>query len=277
MNILFYGNCQINAILKTLNLSDNYNIFHIECFRKDIVDQEYFTNIIKMCDVIITQSISDNYRNVEYLSTQYIKQHKKSICKLIIFDSCYFKFYYYDVKYKRFNNDVLHIPVDYHYNKMIECYNNGHSIDYYINNFVNNLHLKSSEELETIAEDSLNNLYNKYINNKEKYNDNNIYIISIYEYIKQNYKEKLLFYTINHPSKYVIQYICDEIIKYLNIENTINYDIDVLNNPKCILYKCISKNINFDINNHNALTSNNTDINEITQLYYDTYIKIGYK
>jgi hypothetical protein len=277
MNILFYGNCQLNAILKTLNLSDNYNIFYIECFHKDIVDQQYFTNIIKKCDIIITQSINDNYRNVEYLSTQYIKEHKKSICKLIIFDSCYFNFYYYDLTYKIFNNDVLHIPVDYHYNKMIECYNNGHSIEYYINKFVNNLHLKSSEELEIIAEDSLNNLYNKYINNKEKYNDNNIYIISIYEYIKENYKEKLLFYTMNHPTKYVIQYICDEIIKYLKIENTINYDIDVLNNTKCILYKCISKNINFDINNHNVLTSNNTDINKITQLYYDTYIKIGYK
>jgi len=163
---------------------------------------------------------------------------------------------------------------------MIECYNNEHSIDYYIDNFVNNLDLKSIEEFETIAVDSLNELYNRYIINNKKYNDNNdnnIYIISIHEYIKQNYKEKLLFYSKNHPTKYVIQYICHEIIKYLQIKNTINYDIDVLNNPKCILYKCISKNVNFDINNHNALTLNNTDINKITKLYYDIYKKLGVK
>ena len=95
--------------------------------------------------------------------------------------------------------------------------------------------------------------------------------------VKQNYKEKLLFYSMNHPTKYVIQFICEEIIKYLQIENTINYDIDLLSNTKCILYKCISKNINFDINNHNPLTLNNTDINKITQLYYDTYKEIGFK
>ena len=276
MNILFYGNCQLFAILKTLNLSQNYNIFHIECWSQDI-DQQYFTDIIKKCDVIITQSISNNYRNVEYLSTTYIIQYKNPNCKLILFDSCYFNFYYFDLTYKMFNNDVLHLPIDYHYNKMIECYNNGHSTEYYINNIVNNLDLKTSEELETIALDSLNELYNRYVNNKEKYKDNNIYIISTYEYIKQNYKEKLLFYSMNHPTKYVIQNICEEIIKYLQIENTINYDIDLLSNTKCILYKCISKNVNFDINNNNPLVLNNTDINKITELYYDTYKQIGFK
>jgi TRAP-type uncharacterized transport system substrate-binding protein len=86
---------------------------------------------------------------------------------------------------------------------MIECYNNGHSPEYYINNFVNNLDLKTSEELDKIAGDSLNELYNRYVNNKGKYNgnNNNIHFISIYEYVKQNYKEKLLFYSMNHPTK----------------------------------------------------------------------------
>ena len=81
MNILFYGNCQLYAILKTLNLSNNYNVFHVECWRNDI-DQQYFTDVIKQCDVIVTQHINDNYRNLPYLSTNYVKQHKKSTCKL---------------------------------------------------------------------------------------------------------------------------------------------------------------------------------------------------
>jgi hypothetical protein len=275
MNILFYGNCQLFAILKTLNLPKNYNIFLIECWKNDI-NKEYFTETIKKCNIIITQPIADNYRDVDYLSTTYVKDHKNSYCKLIIFDSCYFNFYYFDLTYKMFNNDILHKPIDYHYNTMIECYSNHKSIEYYINNFVNNLDLKSSEELELIANNSLNALHDRYINNKEKYIDNNIYIISTHEYIKQNYKDKLLFYSMNHPSKYVIQYICEKILDILQIKNTINYEIDILNNPKCILYKCISKNVNFDINEHNALTLNNTDINKITQIYYDTYKEIGF-
>ena len=276
-NILFYGNCQLYAILNTLNLPPGcgYNIIHIACYREDISKQD-FTDIINKCDIIITQNMNENYRSVDYLCTSYVKQHKKPECKLIIFDSCYFDFYYFDLTYKKTDNGILSQPIDYHYNNMIECYQGGYSKEYYINNFVNNLDLKSSEELETIAENSLNELHKRYVTNKEKYEDDNVYIITTYEYIKQNYKEKLLFYSMNHPTNYIIQFICEKIVDILQIQNNINYGIDLLNNPKCILYKCISKNVNFDINKHTALTLNNTDNYQITQLYYDTYRKIGF-
>ena len=276
MNILFYGNCQSFSIFKTLNLSSKYNITHISCWKENM-DKKEFTDIINKCNVIITQPINDAYRDVDYLSTSYIIKNKKPDCKLIIFDSCHFDFYYFDLTYKHFNNDVLHKPSDYHYHKMIECYNNNHSIEYYVTNFVNNLDLKSSEELETIAQNSLNELQNRNKKNKEKYNDKNIYLIETYDYIKNNYKKKLLFYSMNHPTKYVIQFICEKIIDILQIQNSIDYNIDTLDNTKCILYKCISKNVNFDINNHNPLTSGIKDIDKITQLYYSTYKEIGFQ
>jgi hypothetical protein len=275
MNILFYGNCQLYAVLKTLNLPHNYKTFNLICWDSDIVKED-FTNIINKCDIIITQSIGDNYRNVDYLSTSYIIQHKNPNCKLIIFDSCYFDFYYFDLTYKSFNGNSLREPIDYHYNKMIECYNNGYSIEYYIDNVVNNLNLKTYEELERLAENSLSELHNRYVNNKIKYNGNNIHIISIHDYIKLNYKDKLLFYSMNHPTKYIIQFISEEIINILQIKNTINYNIDLLASPKCILYKCISKNVNFDINKHTVLTKDFTNVNEISKLYYDVYQKIGF-
>ena len=172
-------------------------------------------------------------------------------------------------------------PIDYHYNKMIECYNNNNSIEYYISHFVNNLDLKTSEELETIAQNSLDELQNKNNNNKEKYNAEYTYLIGTYEYIKKNYKDKLLFYSMNHPTKYVIQFICEQIIDILQLQNHIDYNldynIDTLARTKCILYKCISKNVNFDINICNSLTGGVEGIDKITQLYYDTYKEIEYK
>jgi hypothetical protein len=278
MNVLFYGNCQINAVLRTLNFDKTYNNLEIQC-RRDNIDKQYFTDIIKKCDIIITQPINDNYKNSDYLSTSYIIKNKKQECKLIIFDSCYFNFYYFDLTYKMFNNVILGKPIDYHYNKMIECYNNNNSVEYYINNIVNNLDLKSSEELDSIADNSLEELKNRNQINKEKYNDNNIYYIGTYEFIKNNYKDKLLFYSMNHPTKYVIQFICEKIIDILKIPNTIDYNIDVLKNPKCILYKCISKNVNFDINsiNSNAFLYDITDNEKIAQLYYNTYKEIGFR
>lgn len=275
VNVLFYGNCQVYAILKILNLPKKYNLFHIECWKNNI-DEEYFRNTIINSDIIITQPIKDNYRDVNYLSTSYIIKHKNNNCILLLFDSCYFNFYYFDLTYKNFNNNLLRKPIDYHYNKMIECYNNNNSIEHYITKYVNNLDLKTYEELDELAQNSLNELHNRYIENKEKYNENNIFIISTYEYIKDNYKDKLLFYSMNHPSKYVLQYLCEKINNILQIPNTINYDIDPLNNPRCILYKCISKNVHFDVNNDNVLTLNNKDIIQITQMYFDTYKEIDF-
>jgi len=275
MNILFYGTCQLSAVLKTLNLNPMYNIFHIECWREHI-DKQYFTDIINKCNIIITQYISDDYRNVDYLSTTYVKQHKNSDCKLILFGYCYFDFYYIDLTYKTFKNSILHQPNDYYYNNMIDCYKNGKSIEYYMENFVNNIDLKTSDELEIIAKNSLDELFCRYEKNKEKYSGDNIYFISTHEYIKQNYKENLLPYSMNHPTKYIIKYVCEEIVKHLQIENTMNYIIDVLDDPKCIIYKCISKNVKFDINNYGASLLNKTNVYDITQIYYNVYNQIGF-
>ena len=89
MIIAFYGNCQLYAILKTLNLPNNYKIHHIECFNDININEHQYKSIIHSCDIIITQPISDNYKNKTYLSTSYIINNTKSTCKIIIFDSCY--------------------------------------------------------------------------------------------------------------------------------------------------------------------------------------------
>ena len=277
MNILFYGNCQLTAILCTMNLDPNkFNIHNITCFNTNITKED-FISIIETCDVIITQPIGDNYRDCDYLSTSFVIRHVKSTCIIIILDSCYFDFYYFDVEYKYFNNEILHNPIDYHHNYMIDCYHNNQSIEYYIENYVNNHDLKSSQELEVIAENSLNELHRRYYDNIQKYNGINIYFIPTYEFIKNNYKNKLLFFSKNHPSKHLIQFITEEIIKFLKFENTINYHIDVLaTQPRCLLYKCLQKNINFDLADHDSCILGNTDIYEITKIYYDTYKSINF-
>ena len=106
MCILFYGNCQLNAICQTLNLDQNrFSIFNIPCHNTNI-SKEDFTTILNQCDLIVTQSIKDNYRNIDYLSTSYvINNATRSTCNIIILDSCYFSFYHFDVEYKYFNID----------------------------------------------------------------------------------------------------------------------------------------------------------------------------
>jgi len=88
--------------------------------------------------------------------------------------------------------------------------------------------------------------------NKYTTNNTNCNIIIASTFIKDNYKKKLLFYSVNHPTKYLLHYISIEILKKLGINyNLINPNIDPLySNERCILYKCIENVIEFDINYH---------------------------
>lgn len=280
MKILLYGNCQLFAIKNTLNLNSNHELTLIECWENKL-DKDEFTKIINNSDIIITQPINENYRDVDYLSTNYLILNKNENCIIILFNSCYFNFYFFDLTYKIIDNKLLEIPCAYHYNKLIECYKNNKPIDEFIDNYLNNKELKTKEELEEIANESINELEKRFIEYDKKYTGINIHKISIVEYIKENYKKKLLFYSMNHPSKYVIQYICEKIINILNIENTINYNIDILNSPKCILYKCILNVVEFKINDELSFLKdykNKKDYNnnyEIVKLYYDSYKELN--
>ena len=142
IHILFYGNCQINTIRQTLNLNPNkYEVCNIQCYND--VDIQYFTDKIKSSDIIVTQSIKDNYLDNEFLSTTYIIRTCKPDCKVIILPSYYFKFYYFDI-----SNRNIPDQSGYNYDAMIECYKQGRSVEYYLENYVNNPHFKSKEELE---------------------------------------------------------------------------------------------------------------------------------
>ena len=275
-NVLFYGTCQSKGVMDVLNLSENeFVIYHIQCYSTEITKEE-LNNILSICDIIITQPIPDYYRNKNYLSTSYIINNCKKDCKIVIYQRQYFNFYYYDTLYYKYNNDVLHVPNDYHYQEMINYYKNNKNIEDYINEIVHNKNIKSKDELEYIANESIQFLYDrdKEIINQYLKNDN-IYYISIVQYIKDNYKNNLLFYSMNHPTKILLQYICNEIVQKLNLKNSINYDIDPLNEPKCILYDCIQNAVNFDISNQNVTLSGNNDIFSIVNLYYDTYKSIS--
>ena len=81
----------------------------------------------------------------------------------------------------------------------------------------------------------------------------------------------------NHPSKYLLNYICDTIVKILNISDKINYDLDPLNVYRGILYKCIKSVVNFDVNNDNLLVNKNTQLKKVVKSYYDSYDEIDLK
>ena len=271
MNILFYGNCQPNALRSILNMSKHD---YICCHNTDITEHEFIPKLCKY-DIIITQPLADNYRSKPYLSTKFVIEHCKHNCKIIIVDVIYFDFYYFDLTYTCFNNSRLTKPGDYHYKFMQECYKNGNDIPYYINNIVNNIHFKHAGELDDIANKSLNELKRRYDENNQKYIGPNIHFIFTGDYIRDNYKHKLLFYSMNHPSKHVLQFVCESILHLIDISNkTMNYEIDPLSSTKCVIYKCIQPCVFFDINKCESLMHTANNVKDICELYYNEYNEI---
>ena len=272
--ILFFGNCHTGQIMKCLNLNESYITYYEQCHLSTLNKKE-FTTLINKQDIIITQPIEKNYKNVDYLNTTYVINNTNGI--VIIFNSCYFDFYYPDLKYIKHNNTILHEPIDYHYQYMIDHYKRGDTIQNYLDNCVNNPDLISQKSLLERATKSINELRNRDTNIRKEFGKkSNVYFISISDYIEKNYREKLLFYSMNHPSKYLLQFICENIINILNIDNSIIYTIDPLNNPRCILYECVQSAVRFKIDN-DIITNNCTDIFSITKLYFDTYDKINFR
>ena len=267
--ILFFGNCQPYALLTCLNLDSSY-ITHYECCYNTTLNKMEFTKLINKHDIIITQPIDKNYRNIDYLNTNYILNNTNGI--VIIFNSCYFDFYYPDLKYGYGKQ-----PIDYHYQYMVDCYKRGDTIENYVENYVNNPALISKTSLLERATNSINELRKRDTKIREEYcKRSNVYFISISDFIEKNYRDKLLFYSMNHPSKYLFQFICENIITLLNVKNNINYTIDPLNKTKCILYKCLKEAVKFKIND-DFITQNLTNVFSITKLYYDVYDQINLK
>jgi hypothetical protein len=282
MNILFYGNCQIGSLIPFIKFYlANYKVVNILCWQGTI-EKEYFLNNIQTADIIITQPISPNYRDTDYLDTEFILNNSKKSTKVIILPSLYFNFYYFDLTYKFLDGNILHEPSDYHYNKIIECYKKKLDKHFFIENYVNNSEYKSVKELETIASESINELSRREKLMEEYNKIRPVIIIKGSEYIRENYKKQLLFYSMNHPTKYLMQYICKKILnELLNVsdEKFINLDLVVdplFLNERGILYKCIQNVVKFNINDYTPQLSKfkANNIEQIVSIYYDTYDKI---
>lgn len=254
MKILFYGNCQMNALMKISGLKGQY----IACYKTQITNED-FNSLIKSCDIIFTQMIKDDYHNKFYLSTSNVIKQKKRDCKVFICSNNYMKFYYFD----SFTSKTLLKPNPYHYLSIIKYKNDVQCIK---NNVINNIHFKSIEDLNKIVNKDIQELVARENIIKNIYIGNNIHYIFTSEFIKNNYKDKLLFWTINHPTKYILQYMAKQISNTIKIE--INYDIDPLKNgPVQILYKSVQKLVHFNIDNYTS----NYNLDNYIKSYIDSY------
>jgi hypothetical protein len=274
--ILLYGNCQTTALTRKLR-DKNYFTQNIVAHRTRLLEAKFLKEI-KSADIIITQPISDNFRNKEYLSTKYIIENKNEDTELIVFPSLHAGgVYYFDAAdYFDRNDKRIQKPSVIHYGSMIKYYVGGKSVDEYINDVVSNVDFKSKDYLESYANERILELERRENEFIEKYSDVNFLRAS--SFVKENYKDNLLFFSQAHAQSHIYNYLLDEIKILLGDDNfSINYKSNPqLNQGRNILYKCIEKIVNFEYKDISFISRKVHGARAITEHYYRTYDKHKY-
>jgi hypothetical protein len=291
MNILFYGSCNVTSLIKTPNLKqsilgrafEDHNVSCVVCHETELLEEQ-FLQLIENQDVIVTVPINKEYRNKTYLSTEYILRNKKKDAKVMIFVSLHSHYYYFD--YGHIFDEGIHIkqPHHLHFRSLFNFYKQGKTEKQFIEECVLNKDFKSYQQLEDLANKDTAELFgrqNSLIELQARHE--NIIIIDAAKFIKDNYKKYQMFYSLNHPSNYLLYFIAEEILKELNLP------IDLVNraakafDDKFLLYECQQKYFDFNIHeravDYTALCNNYniTTLEQATCYFYNSYKGQGIK
>jgi len=267
--ILLYGNCQTQAV-NHITSSDYYDFDQVTCHLTDI-NEDAFKNKIQSADIIITQPISDDYRGSKHLSLKFIVENAKEDSKVMVFPSLFGGCYYPDLSYPV---DALgrkiETPCPYHYKTMIKYFLKNKSQKQFMDEIVNNENFMSTEEMDDFANSLLGRMEESESKSKARFPS--IQLIRCADYIKKEWKNKLLFHASNHGTKYMYQYVAENINFLLDGRLNINYEIECHRRPiRNIIYSCFSKVLNFEIPSDSRLPSGAVGVENVVSEYFRSY------
>ena len=234
--VLLYGNCQLPFLTQYLRSSELFNqtyVVYDKAFINDFSPDYWSDKLLSEIDLFIYQKVSPSYLG-EQMSTDYILKCLSPKCETLSIPNSYFQGYFPQhiskrSPYGRFpygDRNIIEAIYDSKFSEgelqdLVRMLGNN---DYY-----------SSEELEKNTESSLEELAQR---------ESGLDVI-ISDYIKENYKDKYLFYTVNHPTYWVIREVATRVLKLLDIYNTnINpLVIDSLNDLVVPIYPSVIKQL----------------------------------
>jgi predicted SAM-dependent methyltransferase len=254
-----YGNCQGQALSKTLKLHEKfmeqYEYIQIKPVQNIKIDElkTIGEKILSKVDLLIYQPVSNKYKNTNVFASDNILSYLKKNCIYISFPSCYFGGYFPElitIKDENGNNiSVEHRVNDkvlqstfvhdanillgfikgYNYQKIILDYKNT---EFYDKNFLGQFYQKAIENLKLReGKDSID--------------------IAISSYIEKKFRKKRLFHTFNHPTYELIEYIAKSILEKIEIPVSTNKAViteDFLDNISFPIYSAVQKKLDLEFN-----------------------------
>ena len=228
---LIYGNCQTEYIENSLIENPDFSNIYSEIFSKKVhqikqKDIPELETIISEIDLFIYQPVSDNYRKMTSLGTDYLKSRIKSDCIVISFPVAYFTGYHPEMIYlKPIDNQPIKGDVyNYHDFNILSGFYQGQTTKDLIakifnESFYSPYYIKKNFDL-TISE----------LEKREASLD-----IKISQFIRNNYQFINLFNTINHPHHPIIGYIINCVLEILGLDHQYSKS-DFINGEHIIEY-----------------------------------------
>lgn len=282
MNVLAFGNCQVLGIVNILDrmLKNPFSITSLPCWLTEITKEDILIKI-KQSSIIITQPIAGGYRDVEHLNTEFLVKNSIPGTKIIIIPSLFFTGYHFD-QYYLTDKDGLGIstPWDYHYSGMLSSFIANGSVDNFKDSHLYNENLETEQQLRERCENDIEELRRRISSievDSKSWTLNEMYFICPCDFIKKYYRYKLLFYSINHPTKELLQWIISEILEIANLKEYsifIDLNYDPINSYISPLYKCLRKHLYFDIDVFNLRIMDNDNIDDILRAYQNEYLRL---
>lgn len=291
LNCCFIGTCQIKAISDILSENEQfcskYNIKNVTEVHKSSINEIEKLFKRKDIDLFICQPISTNYRK-GIISTERLLQNFK--CEIIMIPFIYFDGYFPGISYlydengnkvqkyglNYYDKNILnHVLENINFNKVENYLIENHNFEENLKRIeflINDTDYYGKKECIRKVEASLKKLE---IRELFPYDYKKPVDVKISDFIRENYKNKRLFFTMNHPTDEVLYEITNRIMKKLNLNSVKFKQKDFLKDTIFPIYPCVKEKLDlkFDttfskISNLKPVTNFNETLKIFTSIYF---------
>jgi len=259
---LIYGNCQADALKLYFDkyelFRNKYEIVPLKAVHLLVLnDIEFLLNQIKDVDLFIHQPISENYKNIPELGSEFLKSKLKKDAIVISFPVLYFKGYNPEIiGLKDLNNKTIAKPISYwDQNILLAAYKGNNKAEI----------LNKVEKGEIYTRQQVLDNFNSSLEELKRREQN--LDIKMSSFLENNYKLVKLFHVFNHPNNFLLHNLTNSILSLaLDNHKEIEFDEikfrDILSRTSFVVGVSIYKNL--------ELAFENSTTYKIDNEYYNT-------
>tara|TARA_B100000700_G_C15038434_1_gene854005 strand:+ start:1108 stop:2121 length:1014 start_codon:yes stop_codon:yes gene_type:complete len=229
-----YGNCQANPLGNVLQTNTEFAEswefvpFPKPSFELRKGDWEDVEMLLRELDLFITQNVGESHG---IFSSSNLASHLKANAKVIRIPNAYFSGYMPEVVYFRAGEPYVTKFCDYH---------DANFLAFFMEDPVNAVQktVKAATNRSHYSEEFvLDNAMTSISELKRREEECDVFVS---DYIEKNWRNDILFYSINHPRTVVLSHMASQILKLLNQSTgDVHDDYEYLDNTRPPIYESV--------------------------------------